>query len=148
MKTGRPSVREKVLAGLPGTINQVAKRSGVSASSSGKWLGILAGERLAYVSKWIERRNGPVPFYRLRVRESSVDAPKPAPKTDAEYQQRFNERNPGRRAEIRKDYERRVKSAMEKRKQRLAAWAAPLTVVISKHKPSNTFPECVEMENM
>ena len=123
-KTGRPSCREKVLEGLPGTINQVAKRSGVSPSSSSKWLGILNNDRIVYISRWISRRNGPVPFYRLRVKESSVDAPKPEALQDADYQKRYNERHPERRAEIRQRYEARQIA----KKARIKTLFAPLLV--------------------
>ena len=143
MRTGRPSHRDKVLAALPGTINQVAKRSGVSRSTVGKWLLILAAERLVYVSRWVSLRNGPVPFYRLRVRESSVDAPKPPPQTDADYQRRFNEKHPGRRAEIREAYYVRLKAP----KIQAASWLALLSTPITKHKPSSRFPDAVEQEN-
>lgn len=34
-----------------------------------------------------------------------------------------------------------------RRKQQLAAWAAPLTVKIAKRKPAKTFPAAVELEN-
>jgi len=36
----------------------------------------------------------------------------------------------------------------EKRKQRLAAWALPLTVVVSKPRPAKSFPESVEREQV
>lgn len=147
-RTGRPSCRSAILDALPGTIVQVARRSGKSPSSAGKWLGILHEERVVYLSKWVHRKNGPVPFYRLRVKESSKDAPKPAPLTDAEIQQRYNERYPNRRTEIRKAYEQRQREVMEKRRQRLAAWALPLTVVVSEAVPAKNFPQRVEVENL
>jgi DNA-binding transcriptional ArsR family regulator len=137
-RTGRPSCLSAILEALPGTIAQVARRSGKSPSSAGKWLGILNAERVVYLSKWVQRRNGPVPFYRLRIKESSVDAPKPVC-TEQDYQQRYNERHPHRRAEIRAAYEQRQKEVMEKRRQRLAAWASPLTVVVSKQVLSDDF---------
>lgn len=143
-RTGRPSCRSAILDALPGTIVQVARRSGKSPSSAGKWLGILHEERVVYLSKWVHRRNGPVPFYRLRVKESSKDAPKPAPLTDAETQQRYNERHPNRRTEIRKAYEQRQREVMEKRRQRLAAWASPLTVVVSKQVLSDDFHRSID----
>jgi len=129
MKTGRPSVRNKVLAGLPGNINLVAKRAGVSPSSAGKWLGILNAEHVVYISRWLPRKNGPVAFYRLRVKESSVDAPKPQPMTDADYQQRYNERHPGRRSEIRQRYE----SNLRAKKQRIKTLFAPLLSVSKQY---------------
>ena len=128
MKTGRPSVHNKVLAGLPGNINLVAKRAGVSPSSAGKWLGILNTERVVYISRWLPRKNGPVAFYRLRVKESSVDASRPQPKTDADYQQRYNERHPGRRSEIRQRYEAKQSA----KKQRIKTLFAPLLSNSSK----------------
>ena len=143
-RTGRPSCRQKVLDGLPGTIAQVARRAGVSASSAGKWLGILNAERVVYLSKWVSRRNGPVPFYRLRVKESSVDAPRPPPMTEAEHQRRYDERHPHRRAEIRAAYEKRQREVMEKRRLRLAAWASPLTVVVSKQVLSDDFHKSID----
>lgn len=122
MRTGRPSVRDKVLTGLPGNINLVAKRAGVSPSSAGKWLGILNAERVVYISRWLPRKNGPVAFYRLRVRESSADAPKPQPMTDADYQRRYNERHPSRRSEIRQRYEDNQRG----KKERIKTLFAPL----------------------
>lgn len=146
-RTGRPSCRSAILAALPGTIMQVAKRANKSPSSAGKWLTILHAERVVYLCKWVQRRNGPVPFYRLRIKESSVDAPKPVC-TDMDYQRRYDERHPHRRAEIRKAYEQRQREVMEKRRQRLAAWAAPLTVVVSEAVPAKNFPKRVEVENL
>lgn len=143
MKTGRPSCRDKVFAAMPGTINQVARRAGVAPSSAAKWLHIFAAERVAYISKWVQRRNGVVPFYRLRVMERSVGAPKPPPMTDAEYQRRFNEKNPGRRSEIRKAYEYRLKAP----KIQAASWLSMLSTPIAKRKLSNRFPAAVELEN-
>lgn len=35
-----------------------------------------------------------------------------------------------------------------KRKRRLAAWALPLTVVVSKPRPAKSFPESVEREQI
>jgi len=131
-KTGRPSCRDAVLEALPGTISQVARRSEVSQSSAGKWLAILNEESTVYISRWVRRKNGPVPFYRLRVKESSVDSPKPQALTNAEYQRRYEEKHPGRRAEIKAAYEERRKKARQQRKMKLASWAAPLTVAISK----------------
>jgi len=131
-KIGRPDCRDKVLQVLPGHVSVIAKRANVSVSSAGKWLRILNEEGVVYIAKWIERRNGPVASYKLKTKETQLDAPKPAPKTDAEHQRRFKERHPGRREEIREAYEQRVKAKALQHKQRLAAWAAPLTTVVSK----------------
>ena len=142
-RTGRPSCRSAILAALPGTIMQVAKRAKKSPSSAGKWLTILHAERVVYLCKWVQRRNGPVPFYRLRIKESSVDAPKPVC-TDMDYQRRYDERHPHRRAEIRAAYEQRQREVMEKRRQRLAAWARPLTVAVSPPVLSDDFHRSID----
>ena len=42
----------------------------------------------------------------------------------------------------------REKERKLKRKQRLAAWALPLTVVVSKPRPAKSFPESVEREQI
>lgn len=148
-KIGRPSCREKVLAALPGIRSQVAKRAGVAISSAGKWLLILHAEGLLYISQWrTQKGNGArLPLYKLKVTGLEKDRPRPPALDEADYQRRFEERHPGRRAEIRAAYEQRQREVMAKRKQRLAAWALPLTVVVSKPQLAKNFPESVERDN-
>lgn len=133
-KVGRPSHRDKVLAALPGIRSQVAKRADVAVSSAGKWLDAFHAEGLVYISQWRTKKgNGArLPLYKLKVTGLEKDRPRPPPLDEADYQKRFHERHPHRRAEIRAAYEQRQREVMAKRKQRLAAWALPLTVVVSK----------------
>jgi predicted ArsR family transcriptional regulator len=133
-KMGRPDCRDKVLAALPGIRSQVAKRAGVAVSSAGKWLDILHKEGLLYISQWrTQKGNGArLPLYKLKVTGKEVDRPRPPALGEETYQQRYNERHPHRRTEIRKAYEERQRQAALKRKKAIAAWAAPLTTVVSK----------------
>lgn len=148
-KIGRPQCRDKVLAALPGIRTRVAQRAGVAVSSAGKWLLIMHGEGLLYISDWrTQKHNGArLPLYKLKVTGKEVDKPRPPPLEQEDYQRRYHERHPHRRAEIRKAYELRQKEVLEKRRQRMAAWAAPLSVVISKPRPAKKFPAAVEREN-
>jgi len=124
-KLGRPSCRNKVLAALPGIRSQVAKRADVAVSSAGKWLLILHAEGLLYIAQWrTQKGNGArLPLYKLKVTGLEKDRPRPPPLDEADYQRRYDERHPHRRAEIRAAYEQRQREVMAKRKQRLAAWA-------------------------
>src|SRR6478736_4741006 len=110
-KMGRPDCRAKVLAALPGIRSQVAKRAGVAVSSAGKWLVILHGEGLLYISGWrTQKNNGArLPLYKRKVTGKEVDKPRPPALGEATYQQRYNERHPHRRAEIGRAYEQRQK---------------------------------------
>lgn len=148
-KVGRPSHRDKVLAALPGTRAQIARKSGVSTASVGTWLAVLKAEGIAHIARWRTPRIGQrLPIYHACEAPGKPDVPRPAALTDQEYQRRFNERHPGRRAEIRAAYEQRQREVMAKRKQRLAAWALPLTVVVSPPQLSRNFPEEVERTNL
>lgn len=149
-KNGRPSCRDKVFGALPGIRSQVAKRAGVAVSSAGKWLLILHAEGLLYISEWMTQENNGarLPLYRLKVTGLEQDVPRPPPLDEADYQRRYDERHPGRRAEIRAAYEQRQREVMAKRKRRLAAWALPLTVVVSKPRPAKSFPESVERDQI
>lgn len=51
-KTGRPSCRDKILVALPGTRTQLAKKSGASSASVGKWVAILRAEGLIRIGGW------------------------------------------------------------------------------------------------
>lgn len=148
-KMGRPTVREKVFAALPGIRSRVAERAGVAVSSAGVWLDAFHAEGLTYISQWLTQKNNGarLPLYKLKAKGTEVDKPRPPPLGESTYQNRFNERHPHRRAEIRAAYEKRLREAQEKRKQRLAAWALPLTVVVSKAKLSKNFPKSVEKQN-
>jgi len=148
-KKGRPSHREKVFNALPGTRAQIARKSGVSTASVGAWLAVFKAEGIAHIARWRVPRIGQrIPIYQACEAPGKPDMPRPAPFTGSESQKRFEERNPGRLAEIRAAYEQRQREVMAKRKQRLAAWALPLTVVVSKPQPAKNFPESVERDQV
>jgi len=148
-KVGRPSHRDKVLAALPGTRAQIARKSGVSTASVGTWLAVFKAEGIAHIARWRTPRIGQrLPIYQASEAPGKPDVPRQAALTDKDYQRRFEDRHPGRRAEIRAAYEQRQREVMAKRKQRLAAWALPLTVVVSPPQLSKTFPEEVERTNL
>lgn len=95
---GRPSLRDKVITGLPGTRAQIEKKSGTSSATVGKWLAILRASGEVHVARWLRSKYGSKrPVYVLG---AGVDAKEPASLTGKQSQERYNKRHPGRRKEI------------------------------------------------
>lgn len=104
-KMGRPSARDAVIAGLPGTRAQIAKKSGVSISSVGKWLAILRAEKAIHISGWRRSHMGSKqPFFALGAGE---DKKPPKTLTPEQSQLRFKRRHPERVKEIQHNSYRR-----------------------------------------
>lgn len=120
MRTGRPNVRELVLSGLPGTRSQIAGKCGASLSSVGKWLAILRAEGAIHVGDWHRSHMGSKqPVFVLG---AGVDAPAPDSLTPEQSQDRYSERHPERREEIRARYDSKVRA----KKDRIKTLFAPL----------------------
>ena len=116
---GRPSLREKVISGLPGTRAQIEKKSGTSSSTVGKWLAVLHAEGAVHIAKWRRSKHGSKrPVYELG---AGVDAPEPATLTMQQNQQRYDKRHPGRRKEIRDRFYLRTTTAKKR-----GGWMAAL----------------------
>lgn len=106
-KKGRPSLRDKVIAALPGMRAQIAKKAGVSTATVGKWLAILREEKVVRVREWRRSKNGAKrPVFELG---SAPDAKPPRTLTNAQSCARFRRRNPERQAEIKALHYRRSK---------------------------------------
>jgi hypothetical protein len=116
---GRPSLREKVITGLPGTRAQIGKKSGTSSSTVGKWIAVLHAEGAIHVSKWLRSKLGSKrPVYVLG---AGIDAKEPPTLTDQQSQQRYDKRHPGRRKEIRDRFYLRKTTAKKR-----GGWMAAL----------------------
>lgn len=106
-KKGRPSLREKVIAALPGTRAEIEKKSGVSEATVGKWLSILRAEGAVHIGKWrravLSGSKRPV-----FVLGAGVDAKPPKTLTPQQSQKRYRKRHPGRRAASVAAYYRRT----------------------------------------
>lgn len=64
---GRPSLRDAVIASLPGTRGQIAKRLSISAMSAGRWIRALSDEKLIRVVTHKVPKNGPkMPVFALK----------------------------------------------------------------------------------
>lgn len=121
-KQGRPDLRAEVLAALPGTRAQLAKKAGVSTSTVGKWLAILRTEEAVHVGRWYRSKHGAKrPVFVLG---PGQDAKEPATLTNAENARRYNERHPERRLAIRLKYEGKIRYERSKRKS--TTWFAAL----------------------
>ena len=107
-KMGRPQLRDAVLAAIPGTRAQIAKKASVSSSSVGKWLAILRDEGVIHVGDWKRSKGGGAkqPVFVLGPGED-VKAPKSI--TPEKSQERYRKRHPERRREIQANSERRRK---------------------------------------
>lgn len=98
MKTGRPSLRDKVLAALPGTRSQLERKSGVSEATVGKWLSILRKEGAIHIGGWRRSyRGAKQPIFVLGAGE---DKKPPKTLTQAQSDARFRKRHPERHKEI------------------------------------------------
>ncbi len=98
VKAGRPSKRDLVIAALPGTHHQLAKKSDVSISTVGKWIAILRKEGAIHVTGWRRSHRGSKqPVFTLGPGE---DKPEPKTLTQAQSDARFRKRNPERHKEI------------------------------------------------
>ena len=107
MKTGRPTVRDLVLEGLPGTRAQIERKSGASSSSVGKWLAILRADGAIHIGGW--RRSHMGSKRPIFVLGAGVDKKPPKTLTPEQSQERFRKRNPERRREIKENSEQRQK---------------------------------------
>lgn len=106
MKTGRPSLRQAVLAAMPGTRAQLTKKAGVGSATVGKWLAILRAENVVRVAKWKRSKNGAKqPIFELG---DAPDAKPPKTLTNAQSSARFRRRHPERQKEIKATHYRRA----------------------------------------
>ena len=104
---GRPSVRDQVISGLPGTRSQIERKSGASSSSVGKWLAILRAEGAIHVGGWRRSKMGSKrPVFVLG---AGVDKPEPKTLTAKQIGDRYRKRHPERRREIKANSEQRAK---------------------------------------
>lgn len=118
-KMGRPSLRQKVIDAMPGTRAELTKKAGVGSATVGKWLAILRAEKVVRVGSWRRSRKGAKrPVFVLG---SAPDAKEPKTYTWREIDARFKKRHPGRKAEIKAAYYRRVKT-----RERGHGWLATL----------------------
>lgn len=120
MTIGRPSARDQVLTGFPGTRAEIAKKSGASSATVGKWLAILRAEGVVHIARWRRSKRGSKrPVFVVGV---GVDAKEPKTLTPQQSQERYRNRHPERRAEIRERYDDRQR----KKKERIKTLMAPL----------------------
>lgn len=120
---GRPSVRDKVLTGLPGTRAQIEKKSGVGPSSVGKWLAVLRAEGAIHIGGW--RRSHMGSKRPIFVLGAGVDKKPPKTLSPEKSQERYRKRHPERRREIQANSEQR-------RKMRASGHGWLATLIITK----------------
>jgi hypothetical protein len=99
MRTGRPSLRDKFIAALPATRQEIAKSTGISDPTITKWIGVLRAEQNIHIARW-RRAKSMGSMQPVYVLGPGVDAPKLAPRTPKESQARYHKKHPGRRSEI------------------------------------------------
>lgn len=105
MKTGRPNLREKVLAAMPGTRSQIARKAEVSDSTVGKWTALLRREGVIHISGWRRSHLGAKqPIFTAGAGE---DKAPPKTLTPEQSQNRYRKRHPERRREIQANSYRR-----------------------------------------
>ena len=64
---GRPSLREAVLASLPGTRNQIAQRLSISAAAAGRWIKELTeAEEIYVVTLRIPKQGPKMPVFAIK----------------------------------------------------------------------------------
>lgn len=98
MKTGRPELRDKVIAALPGTLAQIERKSGVSGTSARRWTSRLRKEGVIHIGGW--RRSSPGGKQPVFVMGAGEDKPPPKTLTPAQIRKRFRKRHPERFKEI------------------------------------------------
>lgn len=79
-------MKSAVAAALPGTIHEIAKKSGLAESTIRRWLRELRENNAAHISRW-NRQNGlPTPFYAAG---PGKDRPAPKARTSAQYSKKW-----------------------------------------------------------
>ncbi|MBV8649705.1 hypothetical protein [Paludibacterium sp.] len=121
-KIGRPSVRQAVFDALPGTIKQVAKKSGASGGSTRYWLKQMhiAGE--IHIGGWRRSQGAKQMVYHAG---PGNDKPEPRTFTQAEMLARFEKKHPGRHRDIKNASARRA-YRREKLDAKGCGWMAAL----------------------
>lgn len=142
---------DAILAAMPGTRRDMQEKLGLTKGALQNLLERLYNAGWCHVAGW-ERAtiNGTSKFLRILGagpgQDSACDLEPLTQKQrdDRRYKKLVATGAIVQRVKARVDRER-IKR--QKRKQQLAAWAAPLTVKIAKRKPAKNFPAAVELEN-
>ncbi len=143
---------EAILRALPATRRDIREKTGLTKGAVQNVVEKLQNANWLHVSDHVrEWHNGVGKFTQVLEAGPGIDQECDlAPMTQKERDERRYKKlvETGAIAQRAAAGRKREKERKLKRKQRLAAWAAPLTVVVSKAVPAKNFPKSVEIENI